>query len=634
MHRMASGSSWRSAGGTAYDHCGGAVLCSTVPKDARAAPEHGLARRGSLRVVADARLIRRSIPASDLESVEGREPTDAELILAAYRRWGESCADHLLGEFAFALWDGDRRTLLCTRDPVGSRPLCYTSEPRDGTLRVASSALQILAPGDLSGALDGVALIDLLSAYFHDPGRTCFAAVRNLPPGCSLRVSDRGVEVARYWHPERSGFASAAQRDSARVDWIATFRELVLAVVEDHVADAGAGAALMTSGGLDSSSIAAVAAQLRRCGILATQPRAFVEVFDRLRTCDEWHYASSLVEVPGLEVQRVVADDASDLVPDPSWDEPAETPVAFSGELVARALDRAREVGCGIVTTGFGGDTLFDAARWQSYDHVRRGRWIRALPWVAGARAHGVSWPRAAASVFLPPLLTTAGRARLDRLRGTDRYWQPPPWLQEEPARTARRRRSARILPRRFRGFARQRQYEHVVGLAQQGPAIELWGVHGARRGIEARFPLLDRRLAELVLAAPLDLAARPGPGGSKWLLRQAMVGILPEPIRCRQDKGTWAALTRDTICRRLSTEIGRLFTGSRLGEMGLVDDRTLRQSMARYCGDVASAPKSHGLLLGFAFLLERWLRSPGIDGRPVDFPSEDVAFNEGCYDS
>jgi len=625
VRAMALAVPWRSGGGLALASAPGAALASLVPEAAEdPSPEAGLAAAGPLRAVVDARLVgRRELAAAIGPELlpPGRDATAAELVLGAYRRWGERCPDRLLGEFAFAVWDGEHRSLFCARDPIGARPFCYALSGSE--VRIASSPLQVLAGGGLAPELDGFALLDFLAGNFRDQARTFFAGVRNLLPGHSATLGAGVPRARRYWHPE------AAEIAVGNGDWVEAFRELLERAVADHLGDAGAEAAVMVSGGLDSSSVAAIAQDLHRRDRLATRPVAVTYVFERLTECDEWRYASALPEETGIEVERLAADDRSDLVPDSSWSEPVESPVALPGELTGFALERIRARGCRAVATGFGGDSLFDAARWQTFDHVRGGRLDRAWPWIVGARRRGASWPKAAAAVLGPPLLSHGGRRRIDRAFGRGRYWQAPLWLLPEHRRRAEERLASRGYRRRCRGFARQRQYEHVVGLAQQGPGIESWVTDGARHGVEARFPLLDRRLAELVLAAPLEIQARPGPGGSKWLLREAVAGVLPERIRRRTDKGSWTALRRETICRRLSGELSRLPGSSRLARLGLIDDERFHERVDRYCAP-GSRPSTPSHLLASVYLLERWLRSPGVDAEDLRFEGLEPWQEEG----
>ncbi len=601
---------WRSGGGAAVAEAGEAALAALRPLAApAAAAPPTVARTEDAWAVADARLIGRRRLAAEIGPgflPADREPTDAELVLGAYRRWGRDCPDRLLGEFAFSVWDGRRRSLLCARDPIGARPLCYAHSP--SLFAFGSSPLQVLATGAFAGGLDGVTLVDFLSGHFADHARTFFAGVRNVRPGHRIELSGGALAGRRFWHPDRSRWSEHTLDSQG---WTEQFRDLLFTVVEDHLDDGGPAVALMTSGGVDSSSIAAVAQDLYRRGRTTTRPVAFVEGFDRFTRSDEWRYASVLVEETGIEHERLVVDELSDLLP--AWSDagPADGPVTVGGALTETVLAAARARGCRTLTTGYGGDTLFDGARFQAYDHVRRGRIDLAWPWIRGLRRRGAGWPRAVAAVLVPPLLSEGGRRALDRLRGVDRYFHAPGWLAPAHRNLAADRLARPAHPRRFSGYARQRQYEIQVGLGQQGPGIESWSTHCARYGVEARFPLLDRRFAEIVLAAPLAIQARPGPGGTKWLLRQATAGVVPDPIRLRTGKGSAAEHQRYILCERAAEEVRTHFRGSRLADLGLVDEGALLAAWEVQCGRERHGGASQDpYTLSFALLAERWLRS------------------------
>lgn len=572
---------------------------------------------GPIVVAADARLVRKDELARTLADELGRmgasenrrpsPPREAELILAAYRAWGTDCPDRLLGDFAFALWDGGSRTLFCARDPAGVRPLHYTRNP-DGVVRVASDAGQLLATG-VPRVLDGFYLLDFLIGNFREQARSPWAEIRRLSPGHCLVADDRGLRGRRYWHPERGTSLGRVPSWRSDTEWVQAFRELLETVVVDHLGDAGEAAALMTSGGVDSSIVAAFAERLFQGGRIDSRPLAVIETFERLEECDESEYSTLLVEETGIDAERIVVDDLSDLARDHSWGGPADSPASLTGELTSRVLSRVRARGSRMIATGFGGDSLFDAARWQTFDWVRQGRWRRVAPWIVAAHERGASWPKAVTAYLLPPLLTYRGRRRLDRLRGQSRYWQAPEWLHPQWQSLARRRLGDQAYPLRYRNHARRRQYEHIVGLGQQGRAIEWWSTQAARRGLELRLPLLDRRLAELVLVAPLELGARPGAGGSKWLLREAAAGVVPERIRLRADKGSWAAHTQDAVCRRMAGILRARFDGrSPLAGLSVIRDRALIESLEEYC-DSGRGGAAAGHLITFAHLADRWLR-------------------------
>ena len=121
--------------------------------------------------------------------------SDTEVILRAYRRWGEDCLGHLRGMFAFALWDEDRQTLFCARDRFGIKPLYYTVV--DGVLYLASEVKALLpflpqVETDLEG------FKDYLTFQFCLAGKTLFKGVSELLPGHLLLARNGAVETRRY----------------------------------------------------------------------------------------------------------------------------------------------------------------------------------------------------------------------------------------------------------------------------------------------------------------------------------------------------------------------------------------------------------------------------------------------------
>ena len=119
-------------------------------------------------LTADARVDNRSELVRTLTSkgcLQQKDPTDADLILAAYRCWGEACPEHIIGDFAFAIWDGHNRWMFCARDPFGVRPLHYSQVGQ--TLCVASEAQQVLQHPAMPWRLDEVAMANHPVSYTH-----------------------------------------------------------------------------------------------------------------------------------------------------------------------------------------------------------------------------------------------------------------------------------------------------------------------------------------------------------------------------------------------------------------------------------------------------------------------------------
>src|SRR3546814_454942 len=129
-----------------------------------------------------------------------RSRADTEVLLAAYREWGSACLDRLNGMFAFAIYDGRRRSLFLARDRAGEKPLFYAHVPGRG-FRFASELKALLADPAQPREMDPEALNYYL-AFGYVPGGLCMIrGCRKLPAGHSLTLSldDFAVEIRRYW---------------------------------------------------------------------------------------------------------------------------------------------------------------------------------------------------------------------------------------------------------------------------------------------------------------------------------------------------------------------------------------------------------------------------------------------------
>ena len=219
-----------------------------------------------LAVTASARLDDREAlcAARGIPHPERRGLSDGALILRAYRRWGFECPHHLLGDYAFAVWDAEHRTLFCARDHIGARPLYYCATANG--IVFASDVNAVLAAPGVSDALDESATATWLACpHWQFGARTFFRAIQRLPPGHLLAVGSGPARVARWWRPENVPPVPAGDDDSVAE----AFLDLYARAVEDRVRTP-LPVGVHLSGGLDSSSVAVRAARaLQRMG----QPR-------------------------------------------------------------------------------------------------------------------------------------------------------------------------------------------------------------------------------------------------------------------------------------------------------------------------------------------------------------------------
>lgn len=186
--------------------------------------------------------------------IGGRFVDSASILLEAYQRWGEEFLGKLRGIFALLVWDGERDTFLCARDALGNHPLFFAKGGRE--LVVSTSLDAVVHHPSVSLKLNRPAIANYFLDSWPKLGETYYADAERVPPGCVLQVRRGKQTVQRYWDPH------SRQELTGRVteDEIGQFDELLTRAVERffHFGPLG----IYLSGGLDSVSIAAVAADL------------------------------------------------------------------------------------------------------------------------------------------------------------------------------------------------------------------------------------------------------------------------------------------------------------------------------------------------------------------------------------
>src|SRR5207249_1185117 len=137
-----------------------------------------------------------------------RTGSDTEVIVHLYEESGPDCLNKLIGQYAFAIWDGRKRRLMLARDRLGVRPLFYTSAM--GSLRFASEIKALLADDRVCGALDLETLDQVFTYWSPLPGRTAFKGISEVPPAHYLLADRNGASLYRYWTLDFSGESQGA----------------------------------------------------------------------------------------------------------------------------------------------------------------------------------------------------------------------------------------------------------------------------------------------------------------------------------------------------------------------------------------------------------------------------------------
>lgn len=219
-----------------------------------------------LTIAADVRLDNRDDLCATLAVPPDQRQTlsDRQLLLCAYQKWGMDCPDHLIGDFAFVIWDAAEQRVFGARDVAGVRPFYYHLSPQ--RLVVASDMLALMALPNMPQELDDIYVGEqnLTILFYSNPPieATIYAAVRRLPPAHAMVVSADKCRIWQWWSPDQAPDV----RGRSVVAYAEELRALLHQAVTCRLRSAvPVGAHL--SGGLDSSSVAVTAARaLQDCG--------------------------------------------------------------------------------------------------------------------------------------------------------------------------------------------------------------------------------------------------------------------------------------------------------------------------------------------------------------------------------
>ena len=476
------------------------------------------------RIVLDGRLDNRDELLSNLKLET--PVSDAALILYAYERWGEACFEHFIGEYALVILDERSGALVCARDALGDRTLFYSVQGRRWV--IASEPWAVTAGCDGSPGISEHSLAHFFSLRIPADGQTLFKNIFELLPAQALRISDSGLRTWRTWQPD----PTKRLRGRSDAEYAAQFRDLLEESVRCRMR-ATTPVGVLMSGGLDSGSIASLAARM-----LAPLPLTAISyVFDELSDCDERLYIETMVSRWGLRSLQIPCDDAWPLRDWENWprnpNQPEPNPYRLLKE---RAYQRAHEEGLRVLLPGAFGDELYDGEEDWLADLISEKRWreagmeLRRHVKYAGLRSTlGSSYLRRAARRLLPPILGTARRPS-----------PIPAWLTSFSAEqlgkiqinTVVRSGSPQTASAGRHPASSFAHKQNILGLeAAWNSTSEIF--HASRHTLELRHPYRDRRLVEFVLSLPAhQLYNR---GYFKYILRNAMQGLLPDAILSRQ---------------------------------------------------------------------------------------------------
>ena len=517
------------------------ALLATTPEALTEAQPWTDKATGSV-VVTDSRLDNRDMLAVSLGMVDRAIDGigDAELIFAAYQKWGDACAEKLLGDFTFAIWNPHARVFFCARDPLGVRPFYYLYiADRILAFATTSTALRPLLakPAMLDEGRIADAMTDQLEG--HDRVGTFFRDIKRLPPAHSLVFQKDALSSPQcYWQPLQNPPSPFPANEKQWLDQLeALFVEAVHCRLRTHLPISA-----MLSGGLDSSSVIAVASEK-----LKVDGRSGLSTFSAVTgnaDCAETRAIRLMQSTFALNSTEVDPEKSPELLKAiagqwPDLDEPFE---AFNTLVHAQYL-KAGQAGTRIMLDGIDADALLTEADYL-HDLARAGKWrrvwreSRASLRFWGSEASLGSLLRPLVSEFLIPTpvrrFVRHLRGKFRPLRAHEQDLISPEFAQRVDLASRYRTLASNTTGIKQVSESGQQAYSVMAG-SYSANGVERYHRLASRHGIEPRHPFLDRRLVEFCAWLPLEMRLRDG--YPKWAMRQAMSARLPRDIAWRKGK-------------------------------------------------------------------------------------------------
>ncbi len=493
-------------------------------------------RATDVTLVADCRIDNREELAGifRIGAAELRDMPDSALVLRAYKKWGENCAEHLLGDFAFAVWDGRAKKLVVGRDHTGQRSVHYY--PAKGFFAFATEIKALWALADVPRELNESQIGKFILMDLRPrPGLTLFKDVFGLPGGSTLTLSPGGdISMRRYWEPRDD----PAHRDRGENYYIETYRRIFAEAVECRIRRLIARPALLLSAGYDSTAIAGL------CGpVMDAKGRKLITVScvmpDDYRgpiQCPRRWVELCRRDMPHLDARYFVRRDENVFTNIEKACMAADG-IPLIGHYITYALFReVSGAGARLVMDGLVGDDTLNPLGGGALAHFLRTGQIRRFIAEFGPHLHMTGrslWHTLRRDIVWPLAPYWARRAWQAARRGFAPAWADRA-IAPDFANAQIRGRSIQLSD--LAGETRR----HLGMRAQMQRTVGNWALRDRRNeaneaaacGLDLTRPLADKRVVEFGLSVPEELHVKNG--RNRYLACAALADVYPPEFQTR----------------------------------------------------------------------------------------------------
>ena len=475
----------------------------------------------------------------------------------AYKKWGRDCVHHLYVDFAFVVEEKENKGYFAARDIVGSRPLYYGV--KDEQFYCSSDISDFFLKFAFKAEPDVEMLRTLIDEGTLPSDATLFMSIKRLSAGhCMVVDKEANITIERYWNPENIKINHNITEQEATSTFLRLFQNAIRDRVEDPEETS-----FDLSGGLDSSSVVAMATQMFPKQKIQTNSQGF----SSLPSCDEKEYIEAMTDTFNLD-SHIFESDSLDYngvyslethyKQKPPW------PILLTYMAILPLVENLHRMKIKRVLTGQGGDDILTGNGFVLFDYFRSLQWRQLYRELKAAKRPVNAIKR----YMISPLLS-------------DKQKQVIKFIFRKKSKKPKSKNS---LQEQFQSFPKK-DFSFLYDIdsitcSYQSLTWDISPYHDIekRYGIVYTHPFFDRRLIEFMLSLPGKYKYREGVG--KVLLRKAMKGILPEKIRQRKDKAEFSALVRQQID---AIDLDKLLDHSCLAAQGVIEQVSINRLKEEY---------------------------------------------------
>lgn len=477
----------------------------------------------------------------NISKESGKNVTDSELILMVYEKWGHDSPKHLVGDFTFAVWNEKNKELFCARDHVGTRTLYYHYSK--SVFSFCTVMKPLLIHSDIV-TLDEKWITDFLSlnGIQHDfeVDKTIYNGIFQLPPSCSMTVGKEGIKIEKYWNPVRDVQPLRLENDE---EYEEAFRKVLAEAVNCRLRSSSE-VGVMLSGGLDSSSIACLAAETLRKhnkrlkGFCSIPIKEYKNNKSKYFVPNEMEYVESIkTKADNIDVCYCTSEGKNAITNIDYFMNVLEQPYKIVQTIYwyNDIVKNASQSGCRVLLNGqFGNSTISDGEFLAHALTLYRDFKFRTLFKEIKEFSRLKKIPRRrVGKVMMKAVIPFKVRKTIDGMlyRDFDRFGLVP--VNRELIRkwNVERRfdeKHYNEFTERFLDYYENKEYTVDPLAFSHIAAIET--KLSLANGIVIRDPSRDKRVIEFCLSMPSDQFVRDG--NERYLIRRAMKDIIPDKIR------------------------------------------------------------------------------------------------------